>query len=86
VSTKSGRVVVEALGWYGLVALLGAYGLVSFSFFGADSVGFQLLNLTGSVTLAILTYFKKAYQNMILNIVWAGISITALLKILLGVP
>lgn len=80
------RILVEGFGWYGLVALLGAYALVSFGMTSANGLVFQTLNLTGGVGLGMLTYFKKAYQNMILNIVWVGIAIASIFKILFGAP
>ena len=37
---------IEMIGWYGTVALLGAYALVSFLPLFADSLWYQLLNVT----------------------------------------
>lgn len=75
--------VVEVLGWYGLVAVLVAYGLVSFGTLPPHNVFFQLLNLTGSFGLAILTFYRKAYPNLVLNIIWGAIALIAIIRILL---
>ena len=79
----TGKRVVEVLGWYGLVAVLVAYGLVSFGTILPNNVAFQLLNLTGSFGLGILTFYKKAYPNLVLNVIWGAISLIAIVRILL---
>lgn len=81
--TQKARALVEVLGWYGFIALLVAYGMVSLNFVPSRSLAYQLLNLSGSVGLAILTFFKKAYQNTLLNVVWGAISIAALIQLVL---
>jgi hypothetical protein len=42
------------------------------------------LNLTGSLALAYYTYRKKAYPNVALNLIWAGVGIFAIAGILNG--
>jgi len=74
---------VQVLGWYGFIALLVAYGVVSLSIVSPNSLVYQFLNLSGSVGLAILAFFKKAYQNTLVNVVWGAISIVALIRLLL---
>ncbi len=81
---QSGKLIVEGVGWYGLFAILMAYALVSFGTITPNSITYQLLNLTGSITLVILTFYKKAYQNVILNVIWSGISLIAILQIILS--
>ena len=62
-------IAVEALGWYGLVAVVIAYGTVSLSIISPNSYLYQLLNLSGSFGLGLVAFVKKAYQNGALNIV-----------------
>ncbi|MBU4339059.1 hypothetical protein KKD57_05930 [Patescibacteria group bacterium] len=38
----------EVIGWYGMAAILLAYGLVSFGFLASSSVFYQVLNFTGA--------------------------------------
>jgi len=40
---------IEILGWYGVIAVLGAYALISFSL-SANSLWYQGLNITGGLT------------------------------------
>jgi len=76
-------VFVEVLGWYGLVAVVLAYGSVSLSFISPTSYLYQFLNLSGSVGLGLVAFVKRAYQNGVLNIVWGTIAVVAILRLFL---
>ncbi|MGH7928608.1 MAG: CBU_0592 family membrane protein, partial [Candidatus Binatia bacterium] len=45
------RTLIEIVGWYGALAIITAYCLVSFQIVEATSTIFQLLNLTGALSL-----------------------------------
>jgi len=72
----------EILGWYGAVAIILAYVLVSFSIISPQSILFQILNGTGAVGIVIISLHKKAYQPAILNILWALVALIAIINIL----
>lgn len=72
--------LVEFIGWYGAVAVLAAYFLVSFGYLSAVSFWFQFLNATGSAGLTAVAYIKKDWQLAVLNFVWVGIALVALIK------
>ncbi len=76
------NILIELIGWYGLIAILGAYFLNSFSALEAGDLLYQLLNITGAIGIIVVSYAKKAYQPMALNIIWALIGLVALLKLL----
>ena len=73
----------ELLGSYGMLALVGAYFLVSFRLTAAERMPFQLLNFTGGVALVIFAISKKAMQLAILNTFWALIGATAIIRLFL---
>jgi len=73
---------IEIFGWYGTVAIIIAYGLVSFSVFTPTNIWYQLLNGTGALGIVAAALHKKDYQAGILNIVWAIIACITILKIL----
>ncbi len=73
----------EVAGWYGMIALIVAYALVSFNLIAADGLPFQLLNLTGGIGLIIVAASKKVVQSVLLNIFWALIGIIAIIRIFL---
>uniref|UniRef100_A0A831Z1L4 CBU-0592-like domain-containing protein n=1 Tax=candidate division WWE3 bacterium TaxID=2053526 RepID=A0A831Z1L4_UNCKA len=78
------KVLLETLGWYGLVATLSAYGLISSGIVGGNSIFYHLLNLTGALALATIVWQKRAWPLVVLNLVWTAIAIFALARIILG--
>ncbi|PIR74659.1 MAG: transporter [Candidatus Magasanikbacteria bacterium CG10_big_fil_rev_8_21_14_0_10_47_10] len=72
----------EIIGWYGTVAIITAYALLSFDFLSAKSLLYQILNATGALGIVYISFRKKAYQPGVLNIVWAVIASIALLQII----
>ncbi len=64
------KILIETAGWYGTVAILGAYALVSFNIIKSASLAYQLLNLTGSLGIIVISASKKVFQSVVLNIIW----------------
>ncbi len=77
------KTLLEVAGWYGMAAILLAYGLVSFQAIQSDGIVYQLLNLTGAAGLAGISLSKRATQPALLNIIWAAIALVAVLSILI---
>lgn len=75
--------LAEAAGWYGIIAILGAYGLVSFGVLSAESIIFQLLNATGALGVIWISSRKGVTQSVLLNAIWVAIAVLAIVKILL---
>ena len=73
----------EIIGWYGTVAIVSAYALLSFGAMASNSIIYQLLNATGALGILYISFKKKAYQPGILNIIWTVIAIAAIIKGLL---
>ena len=72
---------IEAIGWYGPVALILAYALVSFDVITANSYAFQLLNLTGGAAIIVIAWAKKVLQSVVLNIFWCIIALVAIAQL-----
>ena len=72
---------ISLIGWYGVLAILAAYALVTFSVVNPHNYPYQLLNLTGAISLVIEAYSKRDYQPATLNVVWSIIAIVALIQI-----
>jgi hypothetical protein len=73
--------LIETLGWIGSLEVIAAYALNSYQKIKADSVTFQILNLTGAIFLIINSVFKQAYPFTMINSVWAVIAIGSLIRI-----
>ena len=74
--------IIEAVGWYGTIAIILAYILVSFSFLQPTSIYYQLLNATGAIGIVAVSFNKKAYQPGVLNIIWTIIALMAIVKMI----
>jgi hypothetical protein len=75
------RHTVQNIGWYGVIAILTAYGLLSFDVLTPESLWYLLLNFTGAIAIAYEAWSKKDRQPMTLNIVWALIALMAMLRL-----
>jgi hypothetical protein len=69
-------------GWYGVLAILLAYLLISFNAITAKSLVYQLLNLTGAVGIIVEALSKKDTQPAVLNAIWAVIAVVAIVRII----
>lgn len=79
----SKQLFAEIAGWYGAVAILAAYVLVSFSVIPGDGLLFQLLNLTGALGIVVIALYKKVRQSIVLNIFWSAVALIAIINILI---
>ncbi len=73
----------EAIGWTGVISLMGAYMLSSFGFLSVQSYPYQLLNIFGALFIIYISYKKQVYQSVILNLMWFIIGIIAFIQIIL---
>jgi len=69
--------VVGVLGWYGTLAILGAYLSLSMGWLDRG-VSYQLLNLTGASGVALVCWWKRAWQPLWLEVAWAIVAATGL--------
>ena len=74
--------LLELVGWYGTIAIVGAYFLNSFQIIETTGAIYQLLNLTGAFGIIAISYYKKVYQSVVLNIIWSMIALIALINII----
>lgn len=73
--------LTEILGWYGTIAIIGAYALTSFNIVSPQSYLYQFLNITGAIGIVMVSLKRKAYQPAVLNIIWTIIGAFALIKL-----
>jgi hypothetical protein len=75
------RTTTEALGWCGLVAVVGAYAATNLGLLAFGGTAYLLLNLAGAVALLLDTWPDRNWQTIILNVVWAAIALVSLVRI-----
>jgi len=73
--------LVDVVGWMGVIGLLVAYGLVSAKRVEGDSVVYQVLNVVGSGLLIVNSFYYGAYPSVAINVLWIGIGGCTLLRV-----
>ncbi len=76
------KIFAELIGWYGAGAIVVAYALVSFGILSPSSFLYQIMNGTGALGIIYISFKKKAYQPGALNIIWAIITLVAVVRLL----
>jgi len=76
------KLAADILGWAGAALVLAAYFAVSTRRVPGDAPAFQLLNLLGALGLTVNALFYGAFPSIGVNLVWAGIAVSALLRMI----
>ena len=79
------RLFFNVIGWYGAIAVLGGYVLISFAVLQPLDLTYQLLNLSGSIGLGLICWYKRTYQPLFVNIIWGIIALLAIVNIMVFV-
>lgn len=74
------QLLIDIIGWVGMVSLLLAYGLLTARVWAAASWQYQILNLVGAGCLTVNTAYYQAWPSAALNVVWFVIGAIGLLK------
>jgi hypothetical protein len=72
--------LAEAVGWYGMLAILAAYTLLSFDLIAKGWL-YQSLNLTGGLGVAWVCWHKRTWQAFWLEAIWASIALVSLARL-----
>ncbi len=78
------QILHEAIGWYGALAIMLGYILISFEILTAQDPLYQILNITGGLGLVHIGFVKHNIQSAIVNIIFSLIGCVALIRILYG--
>ena len=75
------KIAVEVVGWIAAVLILTAYGLLSAGKMTGKSASYQVMNIVGAAGFVVNTSYNGAIPSAVLNFIWVGIGIYALVKI-----
>ena len=70
----------------GALLILIAYAAAQFSWLDARSRTYLVLNLVGAAVLAVLAYYEEQWGFLLLEAVWALVSLWGLIQALRGGP
>jgi hypothetical protein len=74
--------LVEIIGWSAAVLILLAYIMLSLGRIEANSVAYQGMNIAGAAGFIVNSGVNGAIPSAVLNVVWLGIGLFALQRIL----
>ena len=74
--------VADAVGVLGSLMLCAAYFMVSRGRMDATAMPYQLINVAGSGLLLVSLYFRPNPGAVVIEVLWLGIAITAIIGIL----
>ena len=72
---------IELWGWYGTIVVVWCYYASSHGLMERDW-RYHALNVTGSLGIIAISWARRTWQPLALNVVWALIGAIALLRIL----
>ena len=72
---------IEVVGWAGALLILAAYALLTAGKLKADDRAYQWLNVVGALGFIVNSGWNGAVPSAALNVIWAGIGLTALWQI-----
>lgn len=78
---KKVEIFVKFYAWYGVLAILCAYMMVSLQIIEPTHLAYKILNITGAVGITAEAYMKRDYQPVVLNAIFALIALAALLGV-----
>ncbi len=73
--------IMEIAGWIGATFILAGYFLLSAGKLDAKSPTYQWLNVIGALGFIANSAWHAAWPSAILNVIWVGIGIVALIGI-----
>jgi len=74
--------LVEIIGWVGVVTYVLAYALLSLGWMKVDEVNYHALNAIAGTCLVVFSFVVDDVPNLFVNLIWiviAGLSITRIL-------
>ena len=66
-------ILVNVVGWTGMLLLVGAYALVTTSILRPTGLLFQVMNMVGGFLLMLNSAYYGAWPSVGLNVVWVVI-------------
>ena len=72
---------IEVVGWAGALLILAAYALLTAGKLKADDRAYQWMNVAGALGFIVNSGWNGAVPSAALNVIWAGIGLTALWRI-----
>ena len=73
---------MEVVGWLGAILILTAYGLLTAGKLTGKSPAYQWMNVIGALGFIANSGWNGAWPSAILNVIWVGIGVVALWRMM----
>jgi hypothetical protein len=73
----------DIIGWIGVLLILTAFILTTFSIISAKDIVYGVLNVIGAAGIITSSYVKKDFQPVILNVIWLLVAVAGIIKSLI---
>jgi hypothetical protein len=70
----------------GALLILAGFAAAQFGWLRVDSRAYLVLNLVGSAVLAYLAWHERQWGFLLLEAVWAAVSLWGLVRVIRGLP
>lgn len=80
---KRSNLLIESFGWLGVITTIGAYAAISLGALSPLGFLYPSLNLFAGLALGIETYTHRDFQPFWLNVIWGGIALLSLLRLIM---
>lgn len=72
--------ILNTVGWLGTLCVLGSYVAITRGWWSGTSIRYLAVNLCGAAGVGAVTLYQQAWQPFSLQVVWAIITIPALVR------
>jgi hypothetical protein len=76
--------MIQLISIAGSLIILAAYAANLFKFIPSSSLQYSLLNLVGSLVLSVIAFIEEQWGFLLLEGVWALISLWSTVRVLMG--
>ncbi|MDO8572135.1 MAG: hypothetical protein Q7R79_05640 [bacterium] len=73
---------IELIGWAGSISMIIAYFLLSIEKMSSERIPYHCINFFGAIGVGIMVYDKEAWPALVLEIVWAFIAASSILRLM----
>lgn len=74
----------DIAGWMGVLFILAAFILTTFSIIQPTDISYGLLNFIGALGIITSSYAKKDFQPVFLNIIWLIVATIGIIRSLIS--
>lgn len=75
------EILIQIVGWLGAFMVILAFYLISHDKISSKNVFYHLLNLCGAVLVGVNAFYMNALPSLGIQILWAGVSVLAILNL-----